>query len=82
MYTYFIAYFYIDGLGRDRMGNTFVDVPRAITQKRDIRQIEAFLESRYPKHLYIAVTNFQLMSTTSVGVEVEDKLQEKGEIVC
>jgi hypothetical protein len=82
MYTYFIAYFYIDGLGRDRMGNTFVDVPRAITQKRDIRQIEAFLESRYPKHLYIAVTNFQLMSTPSVGIEVEDKLQEKGEVVC
>ena len=64
------------------MGNTFVDVPRAITQNRDIRQIEAFLESRYPKHLFIAVTNFQLMSTPSVGIEVEDKLQEKGEVVC
>lgn len=82
MYTYFVAYFYIDGLGRDRMGNTFVEVPRAITQKRDIRQIEAFLESKYPNHMYIAVTNFQLLSTTSVITEAEDKLQEKGEVVC
>ena len=82
MYKYFVAYFYIDGLGRDRMGNTFIDVPRAITQKRDIRQIEAFLESKYPKYLYIAVTNFQLMSTPSVDIEVEDKLQERGEVVC
>lgn len=82
MYKYFVAYFYIDGLGRDRMGNTFIDVPRAITQKRDIRQIEAFLESKYPKYLYIAVTNFQLMSTPSVGIEAEEKLQERGEVIC
>ena len=82
MYTYFVAYFYIDGLGRDRMGNTFVELPCSITQKRDIRQIEAFLESKYPNHMYIAVTNFQLLGTPSSVVITDDVAQEKGETVC
>ena len=82
MYTYFVAYFYIDGLGRDRMGNASVEMPRVITQQRDIRQIEAFLKSKYPNHMYIAVTNFQLLSAPSVAAEVEHKLQEKGETIC
>lgn len=81
MCTYFIAYFYIDGLGHSRMGNTIKELPRPLTNRRDIRQIEATIQSKNPSYMYVAVTNFQLLEGPVVDIKQQPN-QEKGEAIC
>ena len=82
MYTYFIAYFYIDGLGRSRMGNTTIDLTCRVSNEMDIRRIESTLATRHPRYMYISVTNFQLLNECASTLSKEQKKKKKGEVLC
>lgn len=81
MYTYFVAYFFVNGLGQNRMGNDCLKLPFKISAKSHIRHAEQMLVNRNPHHMYIAITNWELLEEHE-AICIEENLQRRGEATC